>query len=344
MRALCTPYQRRLDTLFIQSNIALRRGDAHELISIAHDARKIGTFIPIFAEATWTDNEALANCMLGNLSQALALSKQAQELVVATGFEGSDRHLGVLDTQAAIHLRKSDYIQSRKLHEEVASMTSPTRSPFFHANALYNLAHIGILTARPENDILSNLNVAEEMYVALGSQRFLMCRWIAAESDAYRGDTEAARVAFERCLSKSRGVYTDVEELCLSSLAEPRYKMYGPEETFRWGVVHLAFSWKLKDCVATFNTLRRLGNVYAELNDDQTALALFQTAMQGATEIGIPPLRAECTVGIGHLMERRHELLQAKALLQAAHPLYITSSRWNDAVAVQERLDRLGSV
>ncbi|KAJ6543537.1 hypothetical protein DFH09DRAFT_1088683 [Mycena vulgaris] len=56
--------------------------------------------------------EASAHGILGNLSRGLEFCAQAHELVLLTGMKGSDRHLDVLDTQAEIHLRKSEDARS----------------------------------------------------------------------------------------------------------------------------------------------------------------------------------------------------------------------------------------
>jgi predicted negative regulator of RcsB-dependent stress response len=190
-------------------------------------------------------------------------------------------------------------------------------------------------------NIISNLNAAEAVYVALGSPRILLCSWLAAELKLCRGDIENARAAFLDCLSKSRGIYADVPKLCLAALADPAHKMHGTLDTFRWAVVYLAFVQKVKDAVRTLQALRRLADVYMSLDDDETALYLFHTALEAGTKMDIHRLRAECMVGVGDIMLRREDPMQAKEMWVAAHPLFVRSSRLKDAALVEKRLEKL---
>jgi hypothetical protein len=77
------------------------------------------------------------------------------------------------------------------------------------------------------------------------------------------------------------------------------------------------------------------------LEDDETALHLFHTALEAATKMDIHRLRAECMVGIGEIMLARDDPIQAKELWEAAHPLFLRSSRMKDAALVQNRLEQL---
>jgi hypothetical protein len=52
-------------------------------------------------------------------------------------------------------------------------------------------------------------------------------------------------------------------------------------------------------------------------------------------------LRAECMVGIGEIMLRRGDHVQAKRMWEAAHPLFVRSSRRKDAASIDERLETL---
>jgi hypothetical protein len=74
----------------------------------------------------------------------------------------------------------------------------------------------------------------------------------------------------------------------------------------------------------------------------QTALSLLHAALEGGTKMDVHRLRAECMVGIGDVVLRRGDAMQAKAMWKKAHPLFLRSRRMKDAVSVQERLQRFG--
>jgi hypothetical protein len=190
------------------------------------------------------------------------------------------------------------------------------------------------------SEIVPTLNAAKAVYIAMASPRVLLFSWVAAELQLYLGNTESARAAFLHCLSENRGVYSDIAQFCLAALADPAHKMYGKTETFRWAVVYLAFVQKKKDVVGGLQALRRLADVLILLEDEESALHLFQTALKGGTSMGIHRLRAECMVGIGDIMLRHRDIMQAMDMWEAAYPLFVRSSRRKDAAFVKQRLQK----
>jgi hypothetical protein len=77
------------------------------------------------------------------------------------------------------------------------------------------------------------------------------------------------------------------------------------------------------------------------MDDDETALNLFRTVLEGGTKMDIHRLRAECMVGIGEIMLRRGDSTQAREMWAAAHPFFLRSSRMKDAASVEKRLAKL---
>jgi hypothetical protein len=93
--------------------------------------------------------------------------------------------------------------------------------------------------------------------------------------------------------------------------------------------------------VATFHALRCLADIFAAFHDEETALNLFYTALEGATTIDIHRLRAECMAGIGDIMTHRGNIVKAKQMWEAAHPLFLRSSQTKAAAAIEARLATL---
>ncbi|KAJ6543570.1 hypothetical protein DFH09DRAFT_1367913 [Mycena vulgaris] len=329
----------KLTTLNIKCGFFRRHRNHHEIIKCVHAAQRIARLTPSFPEeSTWLEHEASANCALGNLPRASKLCAQAHELLVATGLEGSDFHLGIVDIQAEIYQRKTEYIQAHQMHKSVISITSPTRSPYYHANALISLAYLDILKGQEETEILRNLDAARALYTVLGSQRTLLCSAVTARLYLHTGDIQASRSLFEQCLSKSRGIYTDVVALCLTVLGDPRHGMYGQEDSLRWAVLHFSLIRKIKSFPDTIHGLRYLGDVHAAFGDDETALNLFHAALEGATEMDIHGLRAECMAGIGDIRMRRGDLAGAKEMWETAHPLFRRASQLKDVAKLDFKL------
>ncbi|KAJ7452941.1 hypothetical protein FB451DRAFT_1521160 [Mycena latifolia] len=324
----------KFEAFYVKCNIAHSLQDGWQLMKLVREARTSVMGL----EHYWLFFETFAHVLLGKFSRGLSLCTKVNALRVASGEEGTDRHLAMLDLQAEIHWRKSEYSWAHEIQAVVASKTSPSRSPLFHANALVSLAALDITMSSDEGASLLNLNAAEAIYRAHGSQRIGFCSYVMAEIYLRRGDTQNARVTFEECLSKSRGIYLDVTALCLAALGDPRHKMHNTSD---WTFVYFSLVRKSKDRVATFHALRCLADIFAEFKDEETALNLYHAALEGATEMDIHRLRAESMTGIGDIMMRRVDSVKAEDMWQAARPLFVRSSQMKDAAGIGERLAQL---
>jgi hypothetical protein len=258
--------------------------------------------------------------------------------------EDSNRYLGLLDIRGNCHFDKTEYLEARQIYAEVVQKTSPTHAPRFYAHSLCWIATLDVIMEGEVEGICSALSAAEAVYVSFGSPRTLSCARIAAELQLYRGDTENARIAFLDCLSKSWDIYPDVSESCVAALSDPAHRMHGTVDTFRWAVVYLALVQKKKNPIGTVDTIRHIADLYAMLDDEDTALNLFRAALAGGTKIGIHRIRAECMVGIGDIMLRRGDPIRAKEMWEAAQPLFVRSSRRKAEASVQGRLEQLSHI
>ncbi|KAJ7452936.1 hypothetical protein FB451DRAFT_1374015 [Mycena latifolia] len=316
----------KFEAIHAKCDIALSVQDGWQLIKLVHEARTSGGLNFNGIKYHWLRFEAAAHVILGNFSRGLSLCTELNELVVASGMEGSEYHFGHVGSSSGDPLAM------------ISSKTSPSRSLAFHANALTMVAWIDITMSGDEGTILLHLEDAKAIYRANGRQRILLCSLVMAKLYLYRGDTQNARITFEECLSKSRGIYPDLLGLCLAALGDPRHKMQSPMATSNWTFVSFSHIRKSKDRVATFHALRCLADNFAASDDEETALNLYRTALEGATEMDIHRLRAESMTGIGDIMMRREDSVRAKELWEAARPLFVRSSQMKDATAIDERL------
>ncbi|KAJ7452939.1 hypothetical protein FB451DRAFT_676643 [Mycena latifolia] len=323
-------------------DIAWSLADGTCLIKLVEEARSSGGLQLKGLEHYWLFYETYAHVILGNLSRGLVLCTKLNGLLVARGLEEAERHLGVLDLQAEIHWRKTEYSQAREIQASVASQTSANCSPWYHAHALATWAYSDIVMSSSDEDaILRHWDGAKATYRALGSPRSLLCSWVEAEWRLYHKDIQNARVTFKDCLSKSRGIYSDLSVLCLAALGDPRHKMYSLMATSEWTFVYFSHARKSKERVATFHALRCLADIFAALDDEETALNLYRTTLEGATEMDIHRLRAESMTGIGDIMMRRGDSVKAEEMWIAARPLFLRSSQMKDAAGIDERLAQL---
>jgi tetratricopeptide (TPR) repeat protein len=268
---------------------------------------------------------------------------EAQDALKSLGLEDNILYLQVLHHRAECHISKSEHLEAQYLYQEMVNKTSPTRSSWYHANALCTMAQLGILMAGNVTEIVANINAADAVYSALGRPENAVCSWLAAEVYLYRGDIINARAAFIGVLSRSGWMPPDIRQLCLAALSNAKNRMHGPSDTLNWAVVSLALSQKMNNLLATSHALRYLADLYTILGDEEVALNLYYASLQAGTTMDVHRLRAECMVGIGDILIQRGDVIQAKEMWEGAHPLFVRSSRMKDAAAVQKRLERLSS-
>ncbi|KAJ7820870.1 hypothetical protein B0H14DRAFT_2832882 [Mycena olivaceomarginata] len=309
--------------------------DPSGLLRVAKEARALARLTwNTRLEIEWLDAEASAHYYLGNLPRARALTERLHELVIDMCMEDSDYFLGVLDIRTDIHLAKTEYLEAKKFCDIGITKASPTSAPRYYAFFLVQRAFIGILTGGKENEILDDVDAAEAVYKVHDVRILLLCSWVRAELDLEHGHLCTAPL----------GIFPAITASCLAALGDPQNKLDDPWSTLRWAMTYFVFTRKNKRLVGTLHALRCLADVFAALDDEETALHLFHTALDGATKTDIHRLRAECMSGIGDIMDNRENVLEAKEMWEAAHPLFVRSSQTKAATAIKAQLERLSSV
>ncbi|KAJ7820890.1 hypothetical protein B0H13DRAFT_1921097 [Mycena leptocephala] len=308
-------------------------------LEVAHKAWKIARFVSNYWQYHCTYWEAWGTCQIGNLSRALNLCKHAEELLISDGMEGSDRYLNILDLRFDIHFVQTNYIEAHHILTQIVDKTAPTCSPWFHAYSLSMIAYIDILTGCEVPKIVKSLNHAKAVYAALGSQSRPICSWVAAELQLYCGDIKNACSSFIACVSSGLGLHKHIQ-YCLETLGNPKHRMHGTIDTFRWAMVYFAFERKTKQLPGTLTALRCLADIYTVLGDEETALNLFHMALEGATKLDIHHLRAECMTGIGDIMMRRGNPVQAEEMWTQCSPTICLFIANEDAALIEERIKK----
>lgn len=327
----------KLDSFRTRCEIADMRRDYYGVIRTAWEARKISRFTQDLQHYQFTAMEAQANIDLGNFSRALEICAQIHEELTVARMEDTDSHNQLVDVEATIHLHKSEYVDARNKYEIIAKNTSSTRAPRYHANSLTMMAYLNLVEGADEDIILAHLNAARAIYTSIASPRIALCSIVTAEMHLRHGDLDSARVLFE---DLARGFYRDLAEVSLAALGDPRNDMCNPADTFRWAVVSFSLAQTTGARVRICHALRCLADIYAKRDENDTALVLFQSALEAATAMDIHRLRAECMTGIGDILFYRGDSREAKKMWEAAHPLFIRSSQMKAASGIHTRLDK----
>jgi hypothetical protein len=77
--------------------------------------------------------------------------------------------------------------------------------------------------------------------------------------------------------------------------------------------------------------------------DDETALSLFNVALDGFTFMGVHHWRADCMVQIADILVNRGEVMKAVGLWKAARPLFERSSQMKDVIQLDAKLAEVDS-
>ncbi|KAJ7262916.1 hypothetical protein C8J57DRAFT_1513156 [Mycena rebaudengoi] len=325
-------------------DIHLFNGRYREARATARRAQKFAQILGDFrGEARCLIREARILCLLGQPSAALRLCTSGRELITRSGLQGSDTYIHLLDSIADIHLKKSEYEQSRQCNEEIVCMTSPTRSPFFHLNALINLAFIDLAMEAPDAEINRNLDLASSLSTKLGWPHGSLAREITMAGVHLRQEERAtARTIYLRSIDASRNFSTEIMAVCLEKLADLTHGLDGVDNTLRWATTYLALGYTTKSLGDTFEALRCLGDIFLARQDEETALSVFQAVLQGSTEMDVHRRRADCMSRIGDILIRRGDVEGAMEMWEKARPLCILSSQMKSVNKLDERLLAIG--
>ncbi|KAJ7467681.1 hypothetical protein FB451DRAFT_1178050 [Mycena latifolia] len=105
---------------------------------------------------------------------------------------------------------------------------------------------------------------------------------------------------------------------CLERLAELSHAMNDINTTFQWAAIFLAWSLKVKDRLATMKAIRYLGDIFGAQDDADTALHLFEVALEGVTLrlMGVHGFKGECMVRMSSISENRRDIDRSRGEIE----------------------------
>ncbi|KAJ7265630.1 hypothetical protein C8J57DRAFT_1470074 [Mycena rebaudengoi] len=115
------------------------------------------------------------------------------------------------------------------------------------------------------------------------------------------------------------------------------------QTTLRWTGILLALALKCKDKRQTMQAFRCFGQFFSVQGDNETALSLFNFALDGFTFMDIHRWRADCMVRIADILNNRGEAMKAVELWKAARPLFERSSQTKDILKIDGKLAEVDS-
>ncbi|KAJ7265591.1 hypothetical protein C8J57DRAFT_1229822 [Mycena rebaudengoi] len=113
--------------------------------------------------------------------------------------------------------------------------------------------------------------------------------------------------------------------------------------TLRYTGIFLGLALKCKDKHQTMQAFRCLSQISSVQGDNETALSLFNVALDGFTFMDIHRWRADCMVRMGDILSNHGEAMKAVELWKAARPLFKRSSQTKDILMIDRKLAEVDS-
>ncbi|KAJ7235486.1 hypothetical protein C8J57DRAFT_1571754 [Mycena rebaudengoi] len=294
----------------------------------------------MYGQAWCLHLQARCHMRLANYRHAHHLLQNSRDMLAACGQQQSAFQLSVLNNQAEILLVKSEYLASRKLQVAIASSCQPTSYKAILANL--NIAFIDTATGADSKLIDKNMdNCRFHLRALYGYQATNICLVVdhaAAELCLRNGALGTANAMFEKCFALSQKISMDLQLLCLERLGDLSTGMNDISTTLRWIGIFLGLALKCKARRQTMQAFRCLGQIFSAEGDNETALSLFNVALDGFTFMDVHRWRADCMVRIADILNNYGEVMKAVELWKRARPLFGQSSQMKDIFKIDTKL------
>ncbi|KAJ6620044.1 hypothetical protein B0H10DRAFT_1115402 [Mycena sp. CBHHK59/15] len=295
-------------------------------------------------EAAAIQTEARCWEAVGDFQRSLQLGARATELVTLCGHYEGDLELSFTSSEAVVHLLKTDYAESRKLYAYMANKSSREQSPYFLALSLLNISSIDIILDASEEDVHRNLDLARSMFVSIPIPYGIpLCDAVTADLYLRQGKHVAAKELFVRTLASVRGKDEECAIFCLERLGDLYNRMNDIRSTSEWATIYLAHGIKFRNTVSIHQALRCLGNIFAELGDESTALDIYDVSLSAFTRMDVHRSKGDCLLRMGDIYKSRGDVEKAMDLWETAREMFSKSSQTKDVVRIDERLHGIRS-
>jgi hypothetical protein len=166
---------------------------------------------------------------------------------------------------------------------------------------------------------------------------FLMDHRLAA-LNLRDGSLSTANMLFARCFAWSQKLSMETAFACLERLADPSTGMNNIQTTIGWAGIFLVLALKSQDKLAIMKSFSCFGQIFSVQGDVETALSLFNVALDGFSIMDVHRWRADCMVQMGDIWQHRGAVLRAVGLWKAARPLFARSSQARDVAQIDAKL------
>ncbi|KAF8205227.1 hypothetical protein K438DRAFT_1757213 [Mycena galopus ATCC 62051] len=277
-----------------------------------------------------------ANCLklLGDYKESVAQLHRASELLHICGFSGGLLAYRITIEQAEIHLSKSEYIEARKIYQQVLETTSAEENSTSYTDALFNIGLIDISIGGADEEIYHNLKAAQE--ISSRNPKSLLRDMVQAIVEFRNGRFAIGKIKFQDCIL-SQIQNPDIKNFCLEYLANILAWPVS-EQDYKWTIIYLVSACKLRRRLDLHKALLFLGDAFSANEDENTATNLYQVALEGFTYMDVHQSRAQCMLHLGDLANKHGHTSEAISFWKEAWPLFERSLQAKDVAQIDSRL------
>ncbi|KAJ6555557.1 hypothetical protein DFH09DRAFT_1280335 [Mycena vulgaris] len=329
----------------ILNSIALMEynmGHCHAAQIHARDAQRLAQLSPnLLQEAEALRMQAFCCRHLGDYKTSISLCHEARKLLQLCGMSGRGLDYLIMNTEAEVHLLKSEYAEARTIHTHIAQHNS--QDPYNYAFALINLAEIDIMIDASAQDVHQNLDEAQRIFRAPTILNF--CQMLLADLNLRQRDTciSITKASIQECLKLTWQHDTQVVLYGLERVANiSQWPLSDFHWAASWTVVYLGYAALKQNRLGLHKALQFLGDVFLAEGDEHTANSLFTVALEGFTYMDIHYSRAQCMLRLGDISKNSGDLVKAVELWKEARPLFERSMQKRDVSRIDTKLAAAG--
>ncbi|KAJ6514669.1 hypothetical protein DFH09DRAFT_1288035 [Mycena vulgaris] len=290
----------------------------------------------LYNEAWALDIEAKCCQALGNYKYAASLCNRARDILAHCGMSGGALDSNIMNSQAEVHKFKSEYMEAQNIHRQILYGRPIEVVPLDHAFTLLNTAELDVLLGAPTEEVQRNIDTVKPIFNSINHSVYeMLCDAIMGALHLREGNLQSATSLFHNCLSSSWVNYAELVNYCLERLSD---RSLWDSIDQSWTIIYLVHASKSQQKLDVHKALQFLGDVFHAEGDQNTAVSLLTTALEGFTQMDVHCSRAECLLSLGYISEENGDLFKAAELWRTARPLFERSSQAKKVALIDEEL------
>ncbi|KAJ6538371.1 hypothetical protein DFH09DRAFT_1283417 [Mycena vulgaris] len=303
----------------------------------ASEAQKLAKLCAdLYNEAHALRTEAVCWHALGNYKYAASVCNRASDLLAHCGMSGGSVDSSLMITQADIHKVKSEYVEARNVQTKLLHGHPIELFRRGHAFIVLNIAELDMLLGASTDEVEWNITTAKSMFHSMEDVvNETLCNAVMGALHLREGNVQSAKSLLHKGLSSSWGNDAELVNYCLERLGD---RSLWDSTDQSWTIIYLVHASKSQQKLDVHKALQLLGDIFHTEGDQDTAVSLLTTALEGFTQMDVHRSRAECMLLLGYISKENGDMLKTAELWRTARPLFERSSQAKKVALIDKEL------